>query len=226
MRMLQAKTLFLPVLLATLLFSPALALAQSFDFDNDIWVGTFGFDLAWKTEPRELILQVILPFASIYIIFLGLLRSFGILRAVSESTEHAISLVVALSALFTGTIGWISSWLSFLGQFSVGVFIFLFFAGAFFYSLGFIRKHNTLKDIFTAYKKDINEINKQLNAVRTDLHNTQMELQRTKFPKHHGPVDQRKVQRLERREADLMQLQAQLLQDKRNLETGVKDAST
>ena len=126
--MFNPKILGLTVLFFTIFLTPMLVLAQYGDAVDFIWVKTFGFEASWLNEPRQFILNAILPTIAVYAIFLGLLRTIGLMQG-AGNMEHVIALVVTFSGLFTGAIGWVAGALAFLGVYSIVIFVILFLVG-------------------------------------------------------------------------------------------------
>lgn len=167
------------VALFSLLLTPALVAAQSISSNQIIdflWVKTFKFQINWLYTPNLLVLNVIIPTLAIYAIFLGMMRTLQIFRGMGNM-EHMIAILVALSALFTGGIGYVSGLLAGLGNFSVIIFFVLMIIGMILYSVGFVRKStNFYKEVLTAeqaverhYVKQITDIEKKQRKLMSDL---------------------------------------------------------
>lgn len=170
--------LALSVVFLVFLMTPALVAAQSLSSSQVVdflWVRTFGFQKAWLSEPREIILQVILPTVAIYAIFLGLTRTIGIFSGMGESMEHVIALVVALASLFMGFIGYVSAVLAGLGTFSFWLFAILFVAGAFLYAKGWIGKRRSVLDsAWSDYRRESRHIDGKIKEEEKKIKDAQM----------------------------------------------------
>jgi hypothetical protein len=176
--------LFLLVIAATFsfFFTPTIAEAQYYSSNqivDFIWVKTFGFKSQWLNQPRDIILQVILPSLAVYAIFLGLIRTLQIFRGMG-SMEHLIAVVVTLSSLFMGWIGWVSAWMALLGVWSIVIFIFMILVGGGLYSYGFIRssKQRYVNEILSDYQKatnrvyrDIDNYNRHISRIDNEILN-------------------------------------------------------
>jgi hypothetical protein len=138
----QKSTVLLAVLVTSLLFTPAIAAAQTFSggqaFDF-IWVKTFGFQPQWAKQPNLLIVNVLLPCVAVYAIFLGFMRTMRIFAGMG-SMEHVLAIVVTLSMLFLKVIAWVAGAMAGLGIFSVAIFLGVMVIGGVLYGIGFYRQ--------------------------------------------------------------------------------------
>lgn len=195
-------------------FAPSLAEAQyygSSQIVDFVWVKTFGFKAQWLNEPKEIILQVILPSVAIYAVFLGLLRTLQIFRGMG-SMEHVIAAVVMLSSLFMGWIGWVSGFMAVLGVWSIAIFIFLILIGGVLYSIGFVKrtKHTQIDSILSDYNKATGGIHKQMNNYNRHISNLNRRLSRT-------PVDSPDRQRFEQERAQWIAMREKAVSDLRDV---------
>ena len=175
-----ARSIFALAVALSFLFAPALVAAQYYGSNQAvdfIWVKTFGFEKSWLSNPNQLITQAILPTVALYAIFLGLLRTLQIFQGMG-SMEHVISIVVCLSAMFTGGIGWISGVMAFLGVWSIAIFILLMIVGGGLYTWGFMRnaKGRFLYNLNHEYKASHKHITQQMQAVEKKQKELQLEM--------------------------------------------------
>ena len=170
-------SIFFSVFMVALLVSPIIVSAQSTNFSNTctqngyceyIWVQLFGFDKEWLNEPRQLIINAIIPTIAIYAIFLGLLRTLRIFSG-TGNVEHLISLLVSLSALFIGWVGYISYALYGLGNFAFLIFVLIFVVGTILYTKGYFIKLNATTQIFNSYKKRDKQISDRMLKLELEI---------------------------------------------------------
>ncbi len=165
---------FLPLFGFFLLLTPGLALAISCTGPCDyVWNGIFGFKTAWLNEPRELIVNAFIPSAAIYVFTLGLLRATGMNQSMGNM-EHAVAIIVMLSALFTGGIGAVNTWaLVVMGQFAFWGYVIVFLiAGGFFFATKYLRSKRgwrAEKDVDNLYVKDMDSLDKKITEAEGTL---------------------------------------------------------
>ncbi len=91
----------------------------------------------------ELLFLVILPFAAIFAIAYGFLSTLGIFRNVPNEAgiNRLLAFIIAFSTIPMGTFMiLVAFWFSFMGGFSVAVFVAMFVLGVFFRGYMFVRK--------------------------------------------------------------------------------------
>jgi len=166
------RSVFALAIALSFILTPTLAAAQYYGSNqvvDFIWVKTFGFQSAWLSNPNQLITQAILPTVAIYAVFLGLIRTLRIFQGMG-SMEHLISVVVCLTMLFTGGIGWIAGAMIALGVWSIVIFFVLMIVGGALYFVGFVRrtKYEQIDSVMKIYDHATKKVNKQIS--REDAH--------------------------------------------------------
>lgn len=148
--------LALQVAVIAMLLMPAAVMASghwSTDPLNYVWKDLFGFDPKWQNSPNDLVVNVVLPTFAIFIITLGFMRVLPIFQG-SDNIEYSIAILVALSAMFTGAVGWLNTWaLAFLGQLAFVLFFIMFLVGSILYTKGFLKKQSVASKLGAAYKQ-------------------------------------------------------------------------
>jgi hypothetical protein len=180
MKVRGAGSVFALAVALSFLLTPAMVAAQYYSANQAvdfIWVKTFGFQKSWLNNPNDLITQAILPTVAIYAVFLGLIRTLRIFQGMG-SMEHLISVVVCLTMLFSGALGWVSGIMAFLGIWSIAIFLILMFVGGILYSIGFYKrnKYAQVDSVMSVYDKavngqikDIKRYDKQINKWGKEL---------------------------------------------------------
>lgn len=161
---------FLPFFAISMLLVPGLAAAVNCDSNCQyVWHGIFGFDLNWLNSPRDLFINIIIPSAAVFMIFLGVFRAIGIGRMMGN-LDYGISIMVMLATLFTGWLGAINTYaLAFMGQFAFWGFfaVFVVAGGLYFWGIG--RTARGEARIGAEYLTQVGAIKKDLERLNVDL---------------------------------------------------------
>jgi len=167
MKVSGVRSVFALAIALSFILTPTLAAAQyygSSQIVDFIWVKTFGFQASWLSNPNQLITQAILPTVAIYAVFLGLVRTLRIFQGMGNM-EHLISVVVCLTMLFTGGIGWIAGAMIALGVWSIVIFFVLMIIGGVLYMIGFTKrtKYEQIDSVMKLYDHATKKVNKQIS---------------------------------------------------------------
>lgn len=166
----RAPLILLSVFMFSVLFAPALVMAQAFNSNQAfdfIWVRTFGFDQEWASNPRLLLVNAVVPAFALFAIMVGMMRVVGVSRGMGSTAEYLIAIAVMLAALFTGGLGWISQALVIMGSTGVIIFVAMFMVGSGLWAWSYVRRKDTEKDIEQAYGRSVKSIRAEIR-VATD----------------------------------------------------------
>ena len=120
----------------------------------------------------ELLFLVILPFAAIFAIAYGFLSILGIFKNVPNEAgiNRLLAFIIAFSTIPMGTfIILVAFWFSFMGGFSVAVFVAMFVLGVFFRGYRFVSKEYERTIVVTTKLRS--ELKKNLERELADIKN-------------------------------------------------------
>jgi len=179
----------LPFFVVFMLLSPSLALAVNCDSNCQyVWKGLFGFDPAWLNEPRQLVINAIIPPLAIFVIFLGMMRAIR-LNQFMGNMDVAIALVVMFATLFTGGLAWLNTYvLAAMGQFAFFAFVSMFGVGVVFYWIGYYRERKLQSGLHASYLRDANSLEVRIKKIRENLDKEYINLEHVTLEKPRNAI--------------------------------------
>lgn len=215
-----APVIILSIMFFGVVFMAADAVAQAFSASSAtdyIWTRFFGFQRSWLSNPRELMVNVIVPCLAIFFITLGMMRATRVTRSMGN-IEYMIALVIMLAALFSGGVSWLNTYLlAFMGQFAFVAFAAMFIVGTFFYSWSYMRgARNYNKDIHDVYKKTMGNAREQANKIDEEIGKLKDKIDEEKNPQ--------KQDKLREKIGDLRLLKQQILDEEENVQQRYRKA--
>jgi hypothetical protein len=134
------------------------------------------------------------------------------------NVEYLIALAIMLTALFTGGIGLlVTPLLVAMGVWAVWIFVGMFFIGALLYAISYVRNRNTWRGVAAAYGRDLNDLERNIDGIRTEIRRLRDENARADTTPQRRRANERRIIRLEERMADIQDRRRDLMSGARDV---------